>query len=237
MPLKLSYISLFPEMISHAMSHSIMSRAQEAGLVSIETTDLRQFGEGNHKTVDDSPFGGGPGMVIKPNIMGAAIESVSGFQTARKIIFEPWGVPFNQEKAQELAQEDHLIFICGHYEGIDGRVTDYYDCETISIGGFVLTGGELPALMVSDSIVRLLQGSLGNPESLQADSHSDGLLSIPTFTRPWDWNGLTPPEILRSGHHAAIEKWHRIEKLKATKNLRPDIFSRLNLPKSDLDLL
>jgi len=224
-------------MIEEAMSHSIMLRAQQAGRISLETVDLREFGEGAHRIVDDSPFGGGPGMVIKPNIMERAIQSVEGFEKAKKIIFEPWGATFNQSKAQELAKEEHILFLCGHYEGIDARISDYYNCETISIGDFILTGGELPALTVSDSIVRLLDGSLGNPESLQADSHSDGLLAIPTYTRPWDWNELTPPEILRSGHHGEIKKWERQERLRATKSLRPDIFCTLELTKADLDLL
>ncbi len=224
-------------MIAGAMSHSIMSRAVEAGRIELETINLREFGEGAHRIVDDSPFGGGPGMVIKPDIIEKAIQSISGFEAAKKIIFEPWGKTYTQEKAQSLSSEEHIIFLCGHYEGIDGRVTGYYNCETISIGDFILTGGELPALIVSDSIVRLLSGSLGNPDSLQADSHADGLISIPTFTRPWDWNGLTPPEILRSGHHAAIKKWERLEKLRATKSLRPDLFSKQALTKKESDLL
>ena len=217
-------ITLFPEMFS-AFSDSIIKRAVDNGILQINFTQLRDFAFDKHKHVDDSPFGGGSGMVLKPEPMYRAVRHVlaENENLNRKIIItDPTGTPFNQEKAKELATFDRLIFICGHYEGFDARIYDLAD-ELISIGDYVLTGGELPTMVIVDAVARMLPGVLGSAESAETDSFFDGILSYPQYTRPRDFEGKIVPEALLSGNHAEIKKWRMEQAIKITKSRRPDL--------------
>lgn len=178
-------------------------------------------------------------MVMKPDVVWKAMEAASAGATSapQVLIFEPWGDRFDQTMARDLAACPHILMVCGHYEGLDARIAERAHARVISLGDFVLTGGELPAMVVADAIVRLLPGVLGCEASLDIDSHTNGLLSAPQYTRPWDFEGLTPPEVLRSGDHAQMERWKRQTALRLTRAQRPDLFARAQLEKSDLDLL
>ena len=218
-------ITLFPEMFTSPFADSIIKRAIDNKILQINFTQLRDFAFDKHKQVDDSPFGGGSGMVLKPEPMYRAVRNVlsrEGNLSRRIIITDPSGTVFNQAKAKELATFDRLIFICGHYEGFDARIYDLAD-ELISIGDFVLTGGELPTMVIIDAVARMLPGVLGSEDSARTDSFFDGLLSYPQYTRPQDFEGKKVPEILLSGHHANIEKWRREKSLEITKLRRPDL--------------
>ena len=212
----------------------MLQRAEQNGLVEFHGVDMRGFATDAHRTVDDTPYGGGPGMVIKPDIVAAALRS---FDPGTIVITDPSGPLFTQSAAQELAQRDPITFVCGHYEGIDDRVVDAFQMRRYSIGDFVLTGGELPAAVMADAIVRLLPGVLGSPESLEEDAFKDGLLSYPQYTRPADWERIPVPEVLTTGDHGAIAKWRRQQRLLATRKNRPDLYARSPLSKKDLDLL
>ena len=217
-------ITLFPEMFS-AFSDSIIKRAIDNGILKINFTQLRDFAFDKHKHVDDSPFGGGSGMVLKPEPMYRAVRHVLAENenlTRRIIITDPAGKTFNQDKAKELATFERLILICGHYEGFDARIYDLAD-ELISIGDYVLTGGELPAMVIVDAVARMLPNVLGSSESAVTDSFFDGILSYPQYTRPRDFEGKVVPEILLSGNHAEIKKWRREQALQLTKSRRPDL--------------
>lgn len=218
-------ITLFPEMFSSPFADSIIRRAIERKILQINFTQLRDFAFDKHKQVDDSPFGGGSGMVLKPEPMYRAVRSVleKNKNLSKKIIItDPAGKVFNQNFAKKFAAEENLIFICGHYEGFDARIYDLAD-EIISIGDFVLTGGELPTMVIIDAVARMLPGVLGSEDSARTDSFFDGLLSYPQYTRPQDFEGKKVPEILLSGHHANIEKWRREKSLEITKLRRPDL--------------
>ena len=218
-------ITLFPEMFSSPFGDSIIKRAIDKKILQINFTQLRDFAFDKHKQVDDSPFGGGSGMVLKPEPMYRAVREVLSREKnlPRKIIItDPSGKVFNQSKAKELAELDRLIFICGHYEGFDARIYDLAD-EIISIGDFVLTGGELPAMVIIDAVARMLPGVLGSEDSARTDSFFDGLLSYPQYTRPRDFEGKIVPEILLSGHHEKINEWRREKSLEITKLRRPDL--------------
>ncbi len=236
--LHIDFVTLFPEMVLTGVRHSMLLRAEQAGLVKFGAANPRDFATDVHRTVDDTPFGGGPGMVMRPDTVGMALDSLirEGVQP-RVLIMEPWGQRFSQPLAQELSESEHTILLCGHYEGIDARIAEKYDALPISLGDFILTGGELPALLIADAVTRLIPGVLGDQESLSTDSHSNGLLSYPQYTRPWDWEGRTPPEVLRSGNHAAIEKWRRQWSLRTTREQRPDLFALAHLEPGDIDLL
>ena len=217
-------ITLFPEMFS-AFNDSIIKRAIDNGILKINFTQLRDFAFDKHRQVDDSPFGGGSGMVLKPEPMYRAVRHVLASNenlTRRIIITDPAGKTFNQAKAKELATFERLIFICGHYEGFDARIYDLAD-ELISIGDYVLTGGELPAMVIVDAVARMLPNVLGSSESAVTDSFFDGILSYPQYTRPRDFEGKIVPEILLSGNHAEIKKWRMEQALQATKSRRPDL--------------
>lgn len=217
-------ITLFPEMFS-AFNESIIKRAVDNGILKINLTQLRDFAFDKHRQVDDSPFGGGSGMVLKPEPMYRAVRHVlaSNENLTRKIIItDPAGKTFNQNKAKELATFERLIFICGHYEGFDARIYDLAD-ELISIGDYVLTGGELPAMVIVDAVARMLPNVLGSSESAVTDSFFDGILSYPQYTRPRDFEGKVVPEILLSGNHAEIKKWRMEQALQITKLRRPDL--------------
>ena len=217
-------ITLFPEMFG-AFSDSIIKRAVDNGILKINFTQLRDFAFDKHRQVDDSPFGGGSGMVLKPEPMYRAVRHVlaSNENLTRKIIItDPAGKTFTQAKAKELATYERLIFICGHYEGFDARIYDLAD-EIISIGDYVLTGGELPAMVIVDSVARMLPGVLGASDSALTDSFFDGILSFPQYTRPRDFEGKIVPEVLLSGNHAEIKKWRMEKALQLTKTRRPDL--------------
>ena len=217
-------ITLFPEMFG-AFNDSIIKRATDNGILTIKFTQLRDFAFDKHKQVDDSPFGGGSGMVLKPEPMYRAVRHVlaSNENLKRRIIItDPAGATFNQDKAKELATFERLIFICGHYEGFDARIYDLAD-EIISIGDYVLTGGEIPAMVIVDAVARMLPNVLGSAESAETDSFFDGILSYPQYTRPRDFEGKLVPEVLLSGNHAEIKKWRMNQALKLTQLRRPDL--------------
>ncbi len=240
--LRVDFVSLFPGMILDLLNHSMMKRASDAGAVQFGTVNPRDFCYDGHLKVDDVPYGGEPGMLIRAEPVALALESIDADPVHRSprtaiISTDPTGVPFSQALAREFASLERLVFLCGHYEGIDQRVIDQCATHSVSIGDFILTNGELPALVMCDAVVRLLPKVLGSAESLAADSHSDGLLSAPNYTRPETWRGVPIPEVLKSGNHEAIRKWRRQQALLATKRVRPDLLAKANLDKKDLDVL
>ena len=219
-------ITLFPEMFAGVFGESIIKRAIDKNILSVRFTQLRDFAFDKHRHVDDSPFGGGAGMVLKPEPVYRAVRDVlsrSDENSARKIIItDPGGAVFNQSKAKELAALDQIIFICGHYEGFDARIYDLAD-ELISIGDYVLTGGELPAMVIVDAVARMLPNVLGSAESAETDSFFDGMLGFPQYTRPREFEGKAVPEVLLSGNHAEIKKWREAQALNLTRARRPDL--------------
>ena len=221
-------ITLFPEMFAGVFGESIIKRAVEKKILEIRFTQLRDFAFDKHKHVDDSPFGGGAGMVLKPEPVYRAVRDVlnrSDENFSRKIIItDPGGEVFTQAKAKELAEVEQLIFICGHYEGFDARIYDLAD-ELISIGDYVLTGGELPAMVIVDAVARMLPNVLGSAESAATDSFFDGLLGFPQYTRPREFEGKIVPEVLLSGNHAEIKKWREEQSLNLTRTRRPDLLN------------
>ena len=235
--LRVDFVTLFPEMILPALGHSILKRAAERGLAGFRAANPRDFTADRHRTVDDSPFGGGPGMVLMPGPISEALRSLEVEEGAAIVVTEPMGAPFTQRVAAELATRTQVVFVCGHYEGIDHRIVERYATHVFSIGDFVLTGGELPALVMADAIVRLLPGALGKEASLEIDSHSDGLLSAPQYTRPEVFEGDAVPEVLRSGNHQAVAEWRRSQALRLTRELRPDLFCSAPVDKKDVNLL
>lgn len=223
-------LTLFPDMIEHAMGHSITGRALENGILNMDVINIRDFSENKHNKVDDYPYGGGAGMVMQPGPVFGAYEKVieniakKGRTGKPKVVYmTPQGKVFEQKIAKEFAKEEDLVILCGHYEGIDERVLEEIVDENISIGDYVLTGGELPALVIMDSIARLLPGVLHNEESAQGESFSENLLEYPQYTRPVEWHGKRVPDVLLSGHHANIEKWRHQQSLERTKERRPDL--------------
>ena len=235
--LRIDFVTLFPEMVLGAVGHSILKRASDAGLVQFSAVNPRDFTHDRHRTVDDNPFGGGPGMLMKCEPISAAIDSLFPDEYAAVVMTDPTGTPFTQATAHEMASRQRIIFVCGHYEGIDDRVRRLYATHTVSIGDFVLTGGELAALVMADAVTRLLPGALGCSESLAVDSHAEGLLSAPQFTRPDVFREEPVPDVLRSGDHGAVEKWRRKQALELTRANRPDLFWRAELKKEDTKLL
>ena len=226
---EIDIITLFPEMFKGVFGDSIIKRAVDNKILEIRLTQLRDFAFDKHKQVDDSPFGGGSGMVLKPEPVFRAVRSVLQNSTAtsrRIIIADPAGKTFNQEKAKELANVDWLIIICGHYEGFDARIYTLAD-ELISIGDYVLTGGEIPAMAIVDAVARMLPDVLGASDSAETDSFFDGMLSYPQYTRPRNFEGMEVPEVLLSGNHAEIAKWRKLKSQEITMQRRPDlIFGR-----------
>lgn len=230
------FITLFPEQIEQAAGHSIIKRAVDAGLVEVSCINPRDFATDRHRTVDDTPFGGGAGMVLKPEPMVAAISMAKQqLPAARVIAMCPGGRTLKQDIVEEYARSGQdLILVCGHYEGFDERIFNWVD-EKLSIGDYVLTGGELPALIVMDAVARFIPGVLGKMASAVEDSFSTGLLEYPQYTRPVEFEGLEVPEVLRNGNHALINRWRRKEALKATYLHRPDLLAELG--KEDVLLL
>ncbi len=224
---KIDCITIFPEMFT-PMKQSIMGRAQSKGLMEFNTVYLRDFAINDYGQVDDVPYGGEPGMVIRPEPLANAIRSTGVKEDGGKVIYlTADGVPFTHKMAKELSKESHLVLICGHYKGIDDRIRQSEVDLEISIGDFVVSGGELPAMLVTDAVVRLLDGALGNKESGETDSFAQGVLGWPVYTRPEVFEGKKVPEVLLSGHHANIKAWRRQESLKRTQERRPDIFKNL----------
>jgi len=219
--MKITVLTLFPEMFS-ALSSSILGRAQKAGKVEFEIVNLRDYTEDKHFKCDDYPFGGGAGMVMMAQPIGSAIEALDKEHKARRIYLSPKGKTLKQDMVYSLVEEEHLILLCGHYEGIDQRAIDLFIDEEISIGDYVLTGGELPAMVLMDCVSRYVEGVL-SPESLVQESFSENLLEYPQYTRPVEYRGMTVPEVLRSGDHAAIDKWRREQSEATTRKLRPDL--------------
>ena len=227
--MRIDAISIFPEFFE-VLGISLLGKAQEAGLISFEAHNLRDFTHDRHKTVDDTPYGGGAGMLMKPEPWGEAFDKTIGKDHPVLIFTSPAGKPFNQQLARDLSQREHLVFACGRYEGIDQRVVDYAgtiaEVHEISIGDYVLNGGEVAAVAMIEAIARLIPGVIGNNESLAEESHNDGLLEAPSYTKPQKWRGLEVPEMLLSGHHAEIEKWRKAQALERTKQNRPDLLDK-----------
>ena len=234
--MRIEVLTLFPEMFPPVLDKSIIGQAQKKGLVGFNILNIRDFAHDRHRVCDDVPYGGGPGMVMKPEPIFEAVEQVKEDPRARLILLSPRGRVYNQEMARELSQEDHLAFLCGHYKDIDERVRTLIDLD-ISLGDFILSGGEPAALAVIDSIVRLLPGAISDPESANRDSFENGLLDHPHYTRPEEFRGMRVPEVLRSGNHEQIRRWRRGQALALTKKHRPDLLTRADLSREDRSLL
>ena len=232
--MRFDIFTLFPEMLRSPLDESIIARARERGLVEINTWNPRDATTDRHHVVDDYPYGGGAGMVMKPDPIFTAVERV--YESGPIILMSPQGRVFTQAIARELAQEPRITLICGHYEGIDERVREHLCTDELSLGDFVLTGGELAAMVIVDAVTRLLPGVLA-PGSTEEESHTAGLLEYPHYTRPPEFRGWRVPEILLSGNHAAIARWRREESLRRTRAARPDLLSALDLSKADQKLL
>jgi tRNA (guanine37-N1)-methyltransferase len=220
--MKIDVLTLFPAMFAGPLDESIVKRARAAGLLDLKIHNLRDWTHDRHKTVDDRPFGGGPGMLLKPEPLFEAVESLKREKT-RVILLSPAGRPFRQAIARELAQRDDLLFVTGHYEGFDERVREALADDELSIGDYVLTNGALPAMVVIDAVVRLLPGVLGDDDSSRDESFSQGQLEYPQYTRPAEFRGMSVPAVLVSGNHAEIEKWRREQAERRTKERRPDL--------------
>ncbi len=236
--LRFDVLTLFPRMVTGYCQESILGKAQEKGLLEVRATDIREHAEGKHRVCDDAPYGGGAGMVMKPEPVVAAIRAAKArLPGAQVILMSPRGPVFTQRAARELAEaEGGVVLVCGRYEGLDERIGAYIDRE-LSVGDFVLTGGELAALTVVDATARLRPGVLGNESSPVRESFEEGVLEHPQYTRPPVFEGRAVPEVLQSGDHARIARWRRWQALQLTKARRPDLFGRLELSPADLKLL
>ena len=237
--MKIDILSLFPAMFEGVLHSSIMKKAQQNEAVEFNVVDFRDYSENKHRKVDDYPYGGGAGMLLKPEPLFAAVEAVStkGDTTPRVILMCPQGERFTQKKAEELAEEEHLVFVCGHYEGYDERIREHLVTEELSIGDFVLTGGEIAAMAIVDSVVRLLPNVLGNEDSPVMDSFSTGLLEHPQYTRPANFNGMEVPKVLLSGNHAKIDQWREEQSLIRTYERRKDLLETAMLTEHQKKLL
>lgn len=235
--MRIDYLTLFPGMFEGVLNQSILKRAQEKDLLQVNTVDFRHFAENKHNQVDDYPFGGGQGMVLKPEPIFNAMDSIERTEDTRVILMCPQGRPFTQAIANELSQAEHLVFICGHYEGYDERIREHLVTDEISMGDYVLTGGELPAMVMTDAVVRLLPGVLGNQQSHMDDSFQDGLLEFPQYTRPRIYKDLNVPDVLLSGNHAHIDNWRHEQKILRTWEKRPDLLEQYLLTKKDQEII
>lgn len=219
--MNIHYLTLFPEMYTGVLGSSILKRAEDKGIVDYHLIDFRDYSEDKHNKVDDYPYGGGAGMVLKPGPIFRAMDELE-LTRPRVVLLSPQGVPFDQKMAEELSQEDDIVFICGHYEGFDERIRTLVTDE-VSIGDYVLTGGELASMAMTDAIVRLIPDVLSNQESHKKDSFSTGMLEHPHYTRPREYRGLKVPDVLISGNHKLIDEWRRAESLRRTRQRRPDL--------------
>lgn len=232
--MRFDIFTLFPEMFAGVFDESILKRAREARLVEIFWHDIRDFTTDKHHVTDDYAYAGGGGMVMKPEPIFTAVETILGAPPRVPVILlTPQGRVFNQAVARELAQYPHIALICGHYEGVDERVREHLATDEISIGDYVLTGGEIPAMVIVDAVARLIPGVLGHPSAASNDSHASGLLEGPQYTRPAEFRGWKVPEILLSGNHAQVAKWRRQQALRRTFERRPDLLARANLTDED----
>lgn len=236
--MKITILTIFPEMFESVLNSSILGRAREQGLIEVECVDIRPFSDRKHKNTDDYPFGGGAGMVMLAQPIMDAMKHVTGENfSGRRIYMGPRGTTLTTAKARELAKEEHLVLLCGHYEGVDQRALDACIDEEISIGDYILTGGELAAMVLTDAVSRFIPGVLGSGESAEEESFSDGLLEYPQYTRPRELCGMEVPEVLLSGDHAKIKAWRRQESLRATKKFRPDLLKKAELTPKEIKLL
>lgn len=237
MALHATILTLFPRMISGYLEESILGKAQQRGLLRVETLDIRDFAAGKHRVTDDAPYGGGAGMVMKVEPLVGAIEAAKAkLPAAPVLLLSPRGKPFNQAWAKRLAAQQSMILVCGRYEGVDERALVAVD-EELCVGDFVLTGGELGALVVVDAVARLIPGVLGNSESSQSESFESGLLEYPHYTRPPEWRGMAVPEVLQGGDHSKIARWRRWQALKLTAARRPDLLKEDELSQADKKLM
>lgn len=233
--IRFDILTLFPEIIEGMVSSSILKRAIEKGLIEINIIDFREYAGNKHSTVDDYAYGGGAGMLIRVDPIYRALNTIEGLSSAHKILTSPSGNVWSQKKAEEFSKLNHIVIVCGHYEGIDARVLNYID-EEVSIGDYVLTGGEIPAGVIIDSVSRLISGVIADDSTVN-ESFSMGLLEYPQYTRPQEFDGYKVPDILLSGHHANIKKWQRYEALKKTYIMRPELLDQIELSKDDLKML
>lgn len=237
--MKINIMTLFPEMCEAVLSESIIGRARENGYVEINCINIRDYTEDKHRRVDDAPYGGGMGMLMQTQPIHDCYKAICEKSENKNhlIYMSPCGEVLTQKKVKELAEMPEITILCGHYEGVDQRVIDTLVDEQISIGDYVLTGGELPALVLADSISRMLDGVLPNDEAKELESHYNGLLEYPQYTRPYDWNGLKVPDVLISGHHGNIEKWRREQSILMTAKYRPDMLEKAELTKKEREFL
>ena len=227
--MKFHILTLFPEMVQQGLATSILGRAAEKDLISIDAVNIRDYTQDKHGKVDDYTYGGGAGMLMQAQPVYDAYRSVAGEKKVRCVYLTPQGAPFTQKKARELSGEEKLVLLCGHYEGIDERVLEEIVTDYVSIGDYVLTGGELPAMVMMDSISRMVPGVLNNQESGETESFAGNLLEYPQYSRPEEWHGKKVPEVLMSGHHANIEKWRREQSILRTVQRRPDLLKKADL--------
>ncbi len=240
-------LTLFPAMLEGPFRESIVGRAVDSGVVRIRIHNIRDYAHSKHRTVDDYPFGGGGGMVLKPEPLFEAVEAVKAMiaeeggseraAAAHAVLLSPQGETLTQELVGELASHSDLVLICGHYEGVDERVREHLVDREISIGDYVLSGGEIPAMAVVDAVVRLLPGAVGSGQSIEDDSHASGLLQFPQYTRPADFRGWQAPAVLLSGNHEEVRRWRRRQSLRRTRQQRPDLLAKADLSAEDIALL
>lgn len=235
MSVRFDILTLFPEMIEGMLNQSILKRAIEKKIIEVNIINFRDFSTNKHSTVDDYAYGGGAGMLISVEPIHLAMKTIPNIDKAYKILTSPSGNVYNQNKAEKLSKLDHIVIVCGHYEGIDNRILDYID-EEISIGDYVLTGGEIPACAIIDSIARLVPGVISD-ESIVGESFTMGLLEYPQYTRPYEYDGKKVPDMLVSGHHANIKKWQRYQSLKKTYEVRPELLGNIALTNEDIKML
>lgn len=237
--MKINIMTLFPEMCESVLSESIIGRAREKGYVEINCINIRDYTLDKHRRVDDAPYGGGMGMLMQTQPIADCYKAICEKSENKNhlIYMSPCGEVLTQKKVKELATLDEITILCGHYEGIDQRVIDTLVDEQISIGDYVLTGGELPALVLADSISRMLEGVLPNDEAKELESHYNGLLEYPQYTRPYEWNGLKVPDVLMSGHHGNVDKWRREQSLIMTAKYRPDMLEKADITEKEKEFL
>ncbi|MFO7945344.1 MAG: tRNA (guanosine(37)-N1)-methyltransferase TrmD [Armatimonadota bacterium] len=237
--MRIDVVTIFPDLVNDVTGFGVMGRGIDSGHVDLHVHDLRDFCHDRHKQVDDTPYGGGPGMVMKPEPFFEAVETIRADvgELGPVVLPTPQGMPFTQPKASSLADETQITVLCARYEGIDERVRQLIVDEEISIGDYVLSGGELPALVIIDAVVRLVSGVLGNEESVVGESHAEGLLEHPQYTRPAEYEGMEVPDVLQRGAHEEIRRWRRRESLRRTLKRRPELLVRVNLTHEDWELL